>query len=102
MRLVCHRLSGRTVLSNVPNGLHGVLGTAVWFRFPKHSSATASSTGSGQGWTKWMPLDGLPLKAGQVSYRWPGARQAKAFVHIPNGVGEPATEMFILSVNCGR
>ena len=95
MRLVCDRRSGRTVLSHAPNGLNGVLGTEVWFKFPKHGSA------GGHGWTNWMPTGGMPLTKGGAVYRAPGARQAKAFVHIPNGVGEPATEMFILSVDCG-
>jgi hypothetical protein len=101
MQLVCHRGSGRTVLSKVPGGVNGVeFGTKVWFSFLKRGSPPAS--GGGGGWTSSMPFGGLMSKDGRATYRWPGARRARAFVKVPNGVGKPVTEQFLLSVTCGR
>lgn len=101
MQLVCQRVSGRTVLSKIPGGVNGVeSGTTVWFSFLKHGPAAAS--GGGGGWTTLMPLGGLMSKDGRATYRWPGARRAKALVKVPNGVGKPATEQFLMSVTCSR
>ncbi len=101
MQLVCQSVSGRTVLSKIPGGVNGVeFGTTVWFSFHKRGSASASR-GGGE-WTSFMPLGGLVSKDGRATYSWPGAQRAKAFVKVPNGVGKPAWERFVLSVTCGR